>query len=226
MTDTTVAPLSKFCTNPHCEHQGQRQLVSAFYVRSGVNTPTAPGHYLSECIACMRRRNETALHLPDTEPRAFTETIAISYLREHGIHALPGKAVAAAHVDLVAWGAVWIEVKYAKLEQRGNQEYFTFMTTRKQNQRGFLGHLVLLICEYPDEKRRYHLFDAHEPAFYKDGRLKHGFSFRPGATASLKPARNHSILLQEMMDTAENRLSLIPQVMRRISGELREKHGA
>lgn len=221
MSDTTVLPLSKICTNPQCEHPGELQPVSAFYVRSGIQTPTIPGHYISECKACMKRRNAKQAHLPDTEPRTFTETVAIDYLREHGIHSLPGKAVSATDVDVVAWGAVWIEVKYARLEWAGAQEVFHFVTTPKQNQRGFLAHLVLLICEYPDGKRRFHLFDAHDPVFYMQGRLKRGFTFRPGATDAKKWTDGRVVMLQSMMDEAQDRLSLIPQAMQKISGELR-----
>src|SRR5690606_29598680 len=96
--------------------------LSAFYAQYDYRTPdhppTEPGHVNSECMDCMKERGKKTKRIHPTVPRALTEAIAIEYLTQHGIHALPGKAVHAADVDIVAWGGVWIEVKYAQLTTR------------------------------------------------------------------------------------------------------------
>lgn len=220
--DTTSAfHNSKICANPQCPHKGVRQPLSAYYVRSGVVEPSEPGHYLSECKACMKGRNNTLRRLPAQEPRAATEKLAITYLHQHGVHALPGKAVHAADVDVVAWGGVWLEVKHAKQQKLRGHNAFSFTTTHKQQQRGFLAHLVLLICEYPNGTRTFHLFEATDPVFYMHDRIKSGFVFRVGSTGALKHGASRVVMTQAMMDAARDRLSLIPQVMRGISKGLR-----
>lgn len=132
-----------------------------FYLRPAYknfdNPPTLPGHTVSECKACMKERGTKRIH--PTVPRAKTEQLAIDYLKQRGIWAAPGKSVHAADVDVVAFGCVWIEVKYAKLE-RG---FFKFNSTPTQMKRGYRAHIVMVICDYGDEKT-YHLFRATTPS--------------------------------------------------------------
>lgn len=201
---------------------------SEFYIRSGYNTPdnppTEPGHYNSECKFCIQDRSKQSKHLPATEPRAKTEIIAINRLHQEGIHALPGKAVLASDVDVVAWGCVWIEVKYSRLGRRhGVVPGFIFNATPAQMRRGFLAHIVMLICEHPDGHCTFHLFDAKDPVFYIHGRVKSGMTFRPKQLEAIKHGNNRVVMTQPMMDAAHNAWHHIENVRQRISEELRKQ---
>lgn len=193
--------------------------MSEFYARSGISNPVIEGHYLTECKSCLRERSKTGYsrRLSKLEPRAFTETIAVNYFKSHGIPVLPGKAVYAADVDLAVWGHVWFEVKYSRLRPEG---LFHFNATVKQQQRGFLAHLVLLICDYDDGQRTFHVFRANDPVFAMKGRLKSATTFRPGSLHPLKHGNNRVVMTQPMMDAARDRLELIEDVRREISADL------
>lgn len=209
----TSPTLSKACTSCKIDKP-----LSSYYIRSGIDNPTEPGHYVSECKACMLERSKHQTRLPATMPRAFTETLALEYLTHQGIAALPGKAVKAAHVDIVAWGHVWIEVKYSRLSDTG---VFTFNSTVSQKRNGYRAHLVLLICEYPDEQRTFHLFDADDPVFQIKGRTKTAFTFRAGATHALKHGNNRVVMTQPMMDAAQDRVDLVWKALYEISETLK-----
>lgn len=195
-----------------CRGCKANKTLDQFYIRSGVSNPTEPGHYVSECKSCMKVRSKNNGTLDPYEPRVLTEQLAIERLLDVGIFALPGKAISASDVDVVAWGCVWIEVKYARYEFKRGVKKFTFNTTPKQQQRGFLADLVMLICDYGDELT-YHLFDANNPVFYMDqgSRVKSGFTFTPGAMEAKKHGDNRVVMTQPMMDDAQDRWDLIGQ---------------
>lgn len=186
------------------------KILGDFYPRSGVDNPTEPGHYVSECKVCMKRRSKTNGNLDPYEPRVLTEQLAIERLLDVGIFALPGKAIAASDVDVVAWGCVWIEVKYARLEFQRGVRKFKFNTTPKQQQRGFLADIVMLICDYGEELT-YHLFEVNHPVFYMHNRIKSGFTFTPGALEAKKHGDNRVVMTQPMMDEMQDRWDLIGQ---------------
>lgn len=196
-------------TKPCCGCKLDKPLTE-FYTRSGVHNPTEPGHYVSECKVCMKRRSKHSTLNP-YEPRVLTEQLAIEKLLDIGIFALPGKAIAAADVDVVAWGCVWIEVKYARLEFQRGVKKFKFNTTPKQQQRGFLADLVMLICDYGEDDLTYHLFEANHPVFYMDegSRVKSGFTFTPDAMEAKKHGDNRVVMTQPMMDEAQDRWDMI-----------------
>jgi hypothetical protein len=212
--------LSKCCTRCKAEKP-----LTEFYIRSGYqrldNSPVEPGHYNSECKACLSQRSKVAKRLPDTMPRTKNEILALTYLKKHGIPALPGKALAAADVDVVCYIAVWLEVKLARLERKGNAHRFTFETTPKQQQRGFLADVVMLICEYRPGVYTYHFFRPDHPVFYMQDRVKSGFTFTPGATKALKHGLNRVVMTQPMMDEARDRVSLIEEALQRARERLR-----
>lgn len=212
MTELNVTLAVKRCINPECPVDGDQPL-SEFYVRSGIEVPTLPGHYLGECKTCMKRRSrERQPLLSDQESRVRTENLTISKLKELGIWAQPGKACSAPDVDVAAWGCVWIEVKHARLEPHGNAKEFTFVMTPKQVKRGFLADLVMLICEWLPETYSYHLFRYDDPVFYIKGRLKTGFTYRPGRTQALKHGLNRVVMTSGMMEEARDRWGLIEDV--------------
>lgn len=192
---------------------------SEFYIRPAYkktdDPPALPGQYVSECKDCMRARGKINIH--PTVPRTKTEQLAIDYLRRNGVFAAPGKSVYAADVDVVAFGCVWIEVKYARLQH----EKFTFTSTPTQMKRGYRAHIVLLICDYGDEKT-YHLFDSDHPVFYKDGHIKSGFTFTPGAMVAKKHGNNRIVMVQPLMDAAHDNVTIIWRCLQTISEHLKQ----
>lgn len=194
------------------------KLFSEFYLRTG-QEGNMPGHYTSECKTCMRERGK--IHLPPTVPRSPTEIVAIDYLTKRGIPCLPGKAVKAADVDIVAWGCVWIEVKYSSY--RRNEREFIFRLTPTQQKRGLLAHVVMLICDYGD-RQTLHLFRPDHAAFYHQDRLKAGFSYIPGRTVSEVSGGavkgTYQTLTDDMMAEAQDRLELIETARLEIAAKL------
>jgi hypothetical protein len=145
------------------------------------------------------------------QPRVLSETLAIEQLLDVGIFAVPGKAISAKWVDVVAWGCVWIEVKYARLEFQRGVKKFKFATSKQQMARGFLADLVMLICDYGEDDLTYHLFEAKHPVFYMGERVKSGFTFTPDAMEAKKHGDNRVVMTQPMMDEARDRWDYIGQ---------------
>lgn len=201
--------LSKVCTNRNCQ-QVNPQPLSHFYERSGYKgIASEPGHYVSECKTCMRERARTTKPVPKTVSSVYNERLAIEYLRQHGIYAAPGKSVYASDVDVVAFGCVWIEVKHSRYEHRSGRKQFAFVATPKQQERGYRAHLVMLICEYSEQHRTYHLFDARDEVLYIKGRVKSGLTYYPDRTVALKHAQNRVVMTRSMMDSAQDNVGLI-----------------
>ena len=215
----TSLSLSKPCNN--CKVP---KPFSEFYVRSGIDNPTEPGHYLTECKDCMKGRNKKRAPLSPLVPHTPSEVLAMDYLRSHGVVTYPGKALRFAHVDVVAWGCVGIEVKYARLEQRGPADEFQFVTTKAQQRDGFRGHAVMLICDDGTGTLTHHLFDVRDPVFYIKGRVKTGFTFRPDRTTALKHGNNRVVMLQSMMDAALDNLALIEAKRLEISAQMKAEY--
>lgn len=212
----------KTCNACHIEKP-----FSEFYQRSGFskdNPPTLSGHYQVECKDCMRERSRNHIRVAKIVSLVPSEIMAMNRLHSVGIPALPGKAVSAADVDVVAYGCVWIEIKYGKLAWNHGGECFKFSATPKQRERGFLADLVLLICEYPNNDATYHLFDAKHPVFYMKGRLKVGWQFTPGAMEAKKHGNNRVVMTQPLMDAAQDAYWLIEQRLMEIKEELKASH--
>jgi hypothetical protein len=194
--------------------------VGEFYVRSGIKNPQIRGDYYTYCKKCQNARSKTQVRVPKTVPAVESEILAIDYLKRNGVPTLPGKAVAAADVDLAAYGVVWIEAKHSKKDRNG----FIFSTSSAQQSRGFLADIVLLICEYAPDDITFHFLPANHPAFYnKHGKLKQGISFVPGRTEDAKHGiRNawRTVLTQQMMDSAQDATWLIKDALSQIERKL------
>lgn len=197
-----------------CNNCGQVRPYSAFYVRSGYGTPEKPaimdGHFISECKSCMKKRTFDQERLPPWESRVKSEQYAIDYLMAHGIWATTGKMTNAPDVDIAARGMVWVEAKYAELGQRGRTENFVFSLSATQIERGFLAHIVMLICEWPGE-RTFHLFNWNAPYFYHDnGQIKTSITYTPDEyRKSNAGTRSNCPLTDEVMYNAQDNLKLI-----------------
>lgn len=197
-----------------CKRCGIVKDFTEFYTRPNYGTPEKPalleGHFITECKGCMRERGNTQVRLPPWESQVKTEQLAIDYLMSKGIWATTGKMTSAPDVDVAIFGMIWCEVKHAKFGNKGRGD-FTFVTTPSQQSRGFLGHVVMLICEYPDGRYTYHIFDAQNPCFYRDdGTLKAGFTFVPGKLEPAPQGRNYKHqLTQPIMNEAQDNVAII-----------------
>lgn len=189
--------------------------LSDFYPRSYSNG------VMSECKECMKLRSKNIKDRNYFMPRVATEICAIDYLKKNAIPALPGKALRFSHVDVVAFGCVKIEVKYAKCEFKRGVQKFTFNATPAQQKYGFRAHIVMLICDY-GEKKTYHFFKSSDPVFYIKGRLKTGFTFTPGNYEALKHANNRVVMVQSMMDAAQDNIQLIYDTVTMAAEEIRD----
>ena len=195
----TTVTLTKVCRDCKIEKP-----VSEFY------KPKLGNYYLSYCKACSKQRvnNKNRNNEDYQVPYVESEKMAIEYLESCGIPTLPGKALRKSHVDAIAFGCVGIEVKYSLLSNDRGVEKYMFKTTPLQQQRGFLGSIVCLICDSGTE-RTFHFFDAKNPVFYMDDRLKTGFTFTPGAYEPLKFGETRVVMVQGMMDEAKDAVYLI-----------------
>lgn len=181
---------------------------SEFYKIRGSNS------YVSYCKSCMKAQSRSMKSNKDYEvPYVKSEQIAIDYLSKHGIPALPGKTIRKSFVDVIAFGCVRIEVKYSKLHLNGKDPYFAFQTTPAQRERGFLGDIVMLICDYGD-KTTYHFFPVSEPAFYMNDRMKTGIMFTPGFWEARKFGATRTVLVQGTMNDAQDRIELVHSALR------------
>jgi hypothetical protein len=178
--------------------------ISEFYRRSD-------RYVCGECKSCMKLRSkrQTAQVNKDYQvPFVESEKMAIEYLNSKGIPALPGKTIRHSFVDIIAFGCIGVEVKYSKRDVDRRFGKFYFATTPSQQKNGFRAHVVMLICDY-EPQRTYHIFDVKYPAFYIGGRLKTGFTFTPGAYEALKHGETRVVMVQGMMDEAQDNVQLI-----------------
>jgi len=211
--------MNKSCTR--CEKE---KPLTEFYRRSGVNTIETYADVISECIDCMKERAKTQTRLPKTTPRVTSEIFAIEYLQSKGIPAVPGKAVSAADVDVVAFGCVWIDVKYDKEHWHRNDMVFFFSNTNKQIRDGYKGHIVMLICDHDDGTRTHHFFRPNHPVFYfKDGRRKTAFNHVKGRTKARKHWQNRTVMTQQMMDAAQDDVAMVWDTLKDISEGLKTR---
>lgn len=212
--------IKKFCSS--C---GDEKPLSKYYKRSGLSEHTVAGHYISECKACMKERSRTQKRLHPLVPRADTEQYAIDYLHQKRIPALPGKALSYAHVDVVAFWIVRIEIKYSKLHRQAGTKYYAFNSSEKQRQNGYLADLVMLICERPTG-RTFHLFNANDNVFVnpETETIKTAVSYYVGShkPRSMWTPQDHYLSEGKMQDAQDN-LVLIYDALGRLASELPEK---
>lgn len=209
MENTNIArqlinqPEAVYC--PLCETKKPR---SEFYTRSG-----NPHLILAGCKVCRAREGRTKRSLGykigALEIAVPSEAWAISRMAEYGIPALPGKALVHSHTDVVAWGCVQVEVKSSLANNAGR---FNFGFTPKQVSERILGDVIVLICNY-GVRKTFHVFEPDEEFFFiSQGRRKSGVCFMPEQNAPIRHF-TRKILTQTKMDAAEDRWSLISDVL-------------
>ena len=205
---------------------GKIKPYSQFYVRPTFGTLEKPatedGHFISECIVCMRERGKNPSRLEPWISRVKSEQIAIDYFMAKGIWATTGKMTNAPDVDLALWGVVWCECKLGVIQHRGYKQYCSFNFTPTQQKRGILAHIVLLIVDRPTGMT-YHLFPANDSVFYKnDGvSLKSGVMYTVGKRhIETRGKGYHHQLTQPMMDSAQDNIGLVWLWMKKLQEAL------
>lgn len=180
--------------------------LTEFYVRAG-------GYPVSECKDCMKARNNNP-KTPKTVAIVPSEKLLIHKLGSLGIPAYPGKAISHAHVDIVAWGLINIEVKYST-QKNG---VYAFITTPAQRRDGFRAHIVVLMCDTEDGVT-FHLFDSHDPVFFMDGRMKSAVTYAPNVKQH-KHEDNRAVLTKERMELAQDRWEMVEEYRVKLAGAL------
>jgi hypothetical protein len=188
---------------------------SEFYTRSG-----APHLIHQGCKECRRAAERAKKSTPRNNHTTFTpsEAWVIERLKSQGIPALPGKALHYVDADVVALGCVLIEVKSSLPKAFG----FQFMFTPKQYLERIKGELIVLVCNYGD-RQTFHVFSADAPFFYNaNGTHKTGVAFIPGTLAPTRHKRR-AILTQPLMDEAEDRWSMVWDILKQKSDALKQE---
>lgn len=145
---------------------------------------------------------------------------AIEYLQSKAIPVFWGGLLHKSCVDVVAYGCIGIDVKFARLELDRGVHKFTFKFAPSQQVRGLYSQVVMLICDWPDNRLTFHLFDTSDPVFYMRERLKSGLTYTPGAIEAKKHGNNRVVMMQSMMDSARDNIELIEQYLAQYRAEI------
>ena len=137
------------------------------------------------------------------------QSTPVSTLLQHGIYAAAGSECSAPYVDVVAMGAVWIEVMTA-LQGSERGRAFQFVSTPRQREVGYMAHVLMLECVWERGAVTYHLFAVTAPFFYIEGRVKTTVVYRPGKMEpSITGRGNQHQLTQPVMDAARDDYALV-----------------
>lgn len=214
----------KLIAEKKCARCKKVKPLSEFYPRvpyAGEYDPDNPGHFTSECRDCLKERSKRTGYVHPSVPREETEQLALDYLHSHGIPAATGKSVSWAHTDVVAFGCVAIECKFATLNTRHYREGFVWGTTPSQRKDGFRADIVMLIADWSESIQTFYLFPADFAAFYHDdGRLKTGFTYVPGRKESKWKKSSRIVLVENDMEAAQNNIQLIGEALDRYCANL------
>jgi hypothetical protein len=171
----------------------------------------------SVCKDCMKKRS-AAKKINNTSKMISTvdsENLVLSKLHSMGIPALPGKAISHSWTDIVAWGIVRIEVKYAIMRHDG-QYIWTFSPT--QTKKRVKGDVIVLIGRTEmgnaQRKHRYFILPSNSEVFYKDGHRKKGVSF-PLSRLSMENVNTE-------IENSEDNWGLVNQMRDSFCRDLRE----
>jgi hypothetical protein len=161
----------------------------------------------------MKERSRNRVPVDRKVSTVPSETDVIAELHKQGIPALPGKALGQQWADVIAYGAVLIEVKSAKRHYRGS---YNFGFTPSQRAGKLRGDLVVLVCKH-DDGNTFHVFYANNPVFYgDDGKLKTGIAWTPNA----KHKGRFISLTDEMMYHAQDNWDLVEDHLTKICARL------
>jgi hypothetical protein len=168
--------------------------------------PQAKDGFHSHCKECGKKRANTYYaakpnNIPSGRPN---ENVFIDHLQTLGIVAHMGALYKEfKFMDVVAWGCVTIELKYSKSQ---DGKYKFEFTPRQKRLNGEGVHIICLAVD-SGKKTDYHFFDAKNPLFYQDGKLKNSVYYNPNPQRRNKPP----VLTNDMMAMAKNNVALIEQ---------------
>lgn len=175
----------------------------------------------SNCKACtIKKGRARGKKFDRSKPTVPGEVIAIDYLRSRGVYAAPGKSSEWKRVDVVAWGCVRLEVKYASSKNRRNN--FVFHFSAKQVQPDWKADVILFICDTASGQR-FFFFDANDPILFCNGKRRKNICYVMEATSRKHRAGRQS-LTDEIMAEHEDRYDLIETARNRIIGELLQQN--
>lgn len=143
-----------------------------------------------------------------------SEIDLIKRLASEGIYAEPGRLTQWKYIDVVAWGCVCIETKYANQKITGE---FRWRIASRQS--AIRGHLIILVCIHENGERTHHIFSAQHPVFYdNDGALKRGLVYKPDR--QYDRSRYGLSMTSEIMDEHKDTWYLIEETRLDISNQL------
>lgn len=146
-----------------------------------------------------------------------SEVELVNKLQDEGIYAIPGTRSHFAYVDIVAWGCIGVESKYSSGDRFG---YSFHLQSGRIKTNSFRGDIVVLACEQTNGTPDYYVFDANDPVFYINGRLKKGIKWTPHA----KPRNDHRFglcLTDDLMVKHKDAWHLIEEKRLQISRDIR-----
>jgi hypothetical protein len=191
---------------PRCSACKQEKARSEFYPRGN------SGYVTSECKVCMKLRSKNTHKVDRKVSLVQSENDVIEALTRIGIPALPGKALHQQWADVIAFGAVLIEVKSSK--DRSGQYGFNF--THSQRHGKLRGDIVVLVCK--DDENSFHVFPSNHPMFFmKNGKMRSTLTYTPNR----KNGGRKSVLTDAMMAEAQDNWQLVHDYLRQISDRLR-----
>lgn len=161
----------------------------------------------SHCKECAKKRandyhTAKTSNFPSGRPN---ENIFIDYLQKHGVAAEMGAVFKDfKFADVVTWGCVTIELKYSK--PQASKYKFEF-TPRQRRLNGEGVGIICLAMETDKGTISYHFFDAKNPIFYQDGKLKNSVYYNANPHHRKRPP----VITDDMMAMAKNNFALIEQ---------------
>lgn len=168
--------------------------------------PQAKDGFQGRCKECTKKQ-ANIYHAAKTSNAPLgrpNENTFIDHLQNLGIAAHMGALYKDfKFVDVVAWGCVTIELKYSK-PQDGK---YTFMFTPRQKRLNGEGLHIICLAVDNGTQTSYHFFDAKNPLFYQDGKLKNSVYYNPNPQRRTRPV----VLTDDMMAMAKNNVALIEQ---------------
>jgi hypothetical protein len=193
---------------PRCSACKQEKSRSEYYSRG-----KGSQYLCSECKDCMKLRSRNQRKVDKKVSKVQSETDAIQVLNMAGIPALPGKALAQAWADVVAFGCVLCEVKSSTI----SSGQFSFAFTHTQRNHRIRGDVIILECKYEDYNT-FHVFPSNHPMLYRpDGKIKTAISYTPNRNKAGRKA----CLTDSMMAEAQDNWQLVHEYLRQISDKLR-----
>lgn len=153
-----------------CKTCQKEKPVSEYYLNKSNRKPMAV------CKLC--HKNRTARPSGEKwQPKNVRETYVITWLRNKGIYASPGKVSEYTWVDVVAWGCIRVEVKYGEF----NGRTYLFRFTQSQVEEGVRADVIALVVG-----EEVYIFRADHPYFYdNDNRLRPAVVYTPFPLSSM-----------------------------------------